>query len=285
MVATTPDQHALLSRECADAEAVWRRILSSLDNPNYLAESPIKPWILDQAQLVLIYRMRKTSCLVGAASGGGVVIARLPSAHRDLFRWSAPLFVKVSLTSFGLSFGKSNAATFAVATARDAAAAFTADGGRRLLGLDFGAACGASLQDRGDALAANLAGPDVGLVGVSAVSGAAIDASLFAAGAMRVDAAKCAAAYGAGAAAAPAAILARPGPPEFSPLFGELSRVVATVEHPQFGPGRVSASLERYSVGSDPDRVMVLPTGVIVRDDLKEPPKERLSAASSLSSV
>lgn len=56
-----------------------------------------------------------------------------------------------------------------------------------------------------------------------------------------------------------------PPPAEFSPLYAELSLIVHGVEKTSgVGPGRVSASLERYSTGEDPDRSMVLAGGAVI---------------------
>lgn len=63
-------------------------------------------------------------------------------------------------------------------------------------------------------------------------------------------------------------------PREMAPLFGLLNSILGTVERVT-PAARVSASLERYTSGYDPDRRMVLPDGTVARDDLKEPPKDR----------
>jgi len=96
---------------------------------------------------------------------------------------------------------------------------------------------------------------------------------LRAVGKMEVDVDKNRAAYGD---VSPATILHgdMDPPHEFQPLYGELSRIVNRVERPSANPARVSASLERYSAGHDPDRVMVLPDGAVIRQDLAGPPNE-----------
>lgn len=55
-------------------------------------------------------------------------------------------------------------------------------------------------------------------------------------------------------------------PLEFQPLYAELGRIVNKVEHPSAGPSRVSASLERFSTGANPDSYMVMNDGVVVRE-------------------
>ena len=52
-------------------------------------------------------------------------------------------------------------------------------------------------------------------------------------------------------------------PPEMQPLYAELSLMVHDCERPTTSPGRVSASLERFSTGYDPDRVMVRDDGQV----------------------
>lgn len=91
---------------------------------------------------------------------------------------------------------------------------------------------------------------------------------------MAVDTVKCAVAYGENTTAQDILSGKVPSPPEFNPLYGEFSRIVHAVDRPSVNPARMSASLERFSTGRDPERLMVLPDGVIIREDLKEPPKE-----------
>jgi len=55
-------------------------------------------------------------------------------------------------------------------------------------------------------------------------------------------------------------------PSEFQPLYGELNRIVNRVERVSFNPSRTSASLERFSAGVDPDRVLVLNNGRVIRN-------------------
>lgn len=55
-------------------------------------------------------------------------------------------------------------------------------------------------------------------------------------------------------------------PSEFQPLYGELNRIVNRVERVSFNPSRTSASLERFSAGVDPDRVLVLNNGRVLRN-------------------
>jgi lipid-binding SYLF domain-containing protein len=238
-------------------------------------DSPMKPWIINNAQLVIMYNLRKTCCLAGSSKGEGIVIARLPTVNSNLgsIQWSAPLFINIKATSFGISFGKQSTSTFAIASSLDAKKAFTAPEGRHFRGMDFNFAVGSGLQERSDVISTNMA-DDIGFLGVSKVGGVALDLSFFASGAMTVDTAKCNSVYG--SSVTPAAILGTPGIAEFQPLYGELSRVVNTAldKRPSFNPGRTSASLERFSAGVDHDRVTVMADGAVIREDLKSPPTE-----------
>jgi lipid-binding SYLF domain-containing protein len=265
----SPERHAILTKECTDAETIWREIVRLEGSRD---ESPMKPWIINNAHLVMIYSMHKTSCFFGSSRGTGIVIARLRTSHHALVQWSAPLFINISASSLGFSFGKQNTCTFAVASAVTAKNKFTKPSGRHFKGLDFNFTAGTGLQERSDVVSTNMT-DDIGFLGVSKVGGVALDLSFFVTGAMKVDLDKCKTVYG--NAATPAEILSMPGPAEFQPLYGELGRVVNTVERQSpFNPGRVSASLERFSSGIDPERTMVMPDGGFVRQDLKAPPKE-----------
>lgn len=267
------EKHNLLTKECIQAENIWRSIVRESELTAQVLspdESPIKPWIIDQAEVVLIYTLEKKSLFYGSTRGHGIVIARLPSTHRTLVKWSSPLFISISSSSFGFSFGKQTTATFAVATSRTARKAFSSPTCHSMRGFEFNFACGTGLQDRSNVVSVNFS-EDLGIIGISKVNGVAIDFGFVAKGGFIVDQAKCKAAYGD---VSPAQILSQQGPSEFQPLYGELSRVVASVEHPSSNPARTSASLERFSSGRDPERVMVLPDGVVIRDDLKEPPRE-----------
>lgn len=268
------ERKSILTRECADAEKVWRSIChleeAEATSAADLNESPIKPWILDQAQLVFFYTTRKSSFLIGGGTGTGLVLARLPSPHPSLIRWSSPLFITLSYDSIGISFGRQTKSTMAVATGHTARHSFLSTSGRKIRGMDFNLSCGSGLSEGADIISSNFSGEDIGMVGVSHTSGGILDLSFFVSGGMEIDTDKCSHVYG--PSVAPAEILAQQGPAEFQPLYTELSRVVTTVEHPTFNPARVSASLERFSAGKDPERVMVLPDGVVVREDLMQPP-------------
>ncbi|KAG7666688.1 hypothetical protein Ndes2526B_g04837 [Nannochloris sp. 'desiccata'] len=268
MEVESPERQVILTRECTVAESIWRDIVRLEDTQD---ESPMKPWIINNAQLVLIYNLNKSSCFYGRASGSGIVISRLPTQHQALVQWSAPLFIKIKSKSFGISFGKQSTSTFAIANSPTAKNAFTTLNGRQFKGLDFNFTAGSSLRERSDVVSNNLVDGDIGFLGVSKIGGIALDLSFFVTGALTVDLFKCHAVYG--NAANPAGILSMPGPPEFQPLYGEFSRVVSTVERTSpFNPARTSASLERFSSGRDPERVMVMPSGAVLREDLMGPP-------------
>jgi len=261
----SPERGVILTRECTVAESIWRDIVKLEETQD---ESPMKPWIINDAQVILIYNLNKSSCLYGRASGSGIVISRMVTQHQNLVQWSAPLFINIKSKSFGISFGKQSFSTFAVATSHTAKDAFTAPKGRQFKGLDFNFTAGSSLRERSDVISNNLLDGDIGLLGVSKIGGVAVDLSFFVNGAITVDSLKCHAVYG--NSATPAEILSMPGPPEFQPLYGEFSRVVSTVERASpFNPARTSASLERFSTGRDPESVVLSNEGgVVVREDL-----------------
>jgi lipid-binding SYLF domain-containing protein len=270
MEVESPEKRTILTRECTVAETIWRDIVRIEETHD---ESPMKPWIINNAQIVLLYTLKKNSFVVGNSCGTGIVIARLPTKQHTLIQWSAPLFINIAAKSFGLSFGKQSTSTFAVANALTAKNAFTASNERRFKGLDFNFSAGSSLRERSDVISNNLSDSNnIGLLGVSKTSGVTFDLSFFVSGAMTVDTAKCHTVYG--TSVTPAQILAMPGPAEFQPFYGELSRVVSTVERPSpFNPGRTSASLERFSAGYDPERVILTHDGGVVREDFRGPPR------------
>jgi lipid-binding SYLF domain-containing protein len=93
-----------------------------------------------------------------------------------LIKWSAPLFVKLKLTSFGLSFGRQTTATFAVATSTEAQRSLASPAGHIISGLEWSLTCGATLRERADVISSNFAA-DINTVGVSKVSGSLFDLS------------------------------------------------------------------------------------------------------------
>ena len=72
-------------------------------------------------------------------------------------------------------------------------------------------------------------------------------------------------------------------PAEFQPLYGELNRIVNRVERPSANPARVSASLERFSAGVDPERVLVCNYGSVMREMVSPQVHEHLSLSLFLS--
>jgi hypothetical protein len=75
------DQHALLSRECALAEALLKEITAQEAHDeeslgDVLADSPIQPWVLAQGKALLLLRFTKRACLVGSTTGHGMLITR-----------------------------------------------------------------------------------------------------------------------------------------------------------------------------------------------------------------
>ena len=96
-------------------------------------------------------------------------------------------------------------------------------------------------------------------------------------GVLSIDQNRNEAMYGSGFDAAAILSGSVPAPAEFQSLFAELSRMVDRVERPSTNPGRTSASLERFSTGTDPDLAIVMPNGSVIREDLKEAPSLGIS--------
>ncbi|EFN51244.1 hypothetical protein CHLNCDRAFT_141269 [Chlorella variabilis] len=256
-----------------------------------------QPFWVSQATAILFYSFSKTAVFGGRAKGHGFLVARLPTAHKTLIRFSAPLFLDISYGSFGLSLGRTTTCSFFQEQ-------LLAKGKRTLRGLDASVLCGWSLQERADFLTMNCAGGMVDTVGVSSVSGGIFDLSFAGkrggrqpgaaphprreappapCGSLSVDRAKNAAAYGD---VKPSQILdgTLEPPPEMQarPLYTELSLIVhqAEADRPSAAPSRVSASLERYSTGTDPDRSLVLNDGTALwADDPLRPRGEKAPLA------
>lgn len=90
-------------------------------------------------------------------------------------QWSAPLCVKFSVKSVGISFGRIRSSTFSVCTTRDLVNTILKGNGRRkLTGFDVGVACGPRLDDRADIFSTTF-GNSIGSVGISKVSGTSFD--------------------------------------------------------------------------------------------------------------
>lgn len=289
----------LLRQECERATQRFTDILRYKEQCSDVLpedESPLQSWIVNQATVVLLYSMEKTSFLYGSMNGEGIAIARLDTEHSALIRWSAPLFFKISSRSGGISFGHQSVTTFAISTSSKAVEQLTKSP-RAIRGFDVSVSCGSQLRERADVLSANFIPVLQGCLGISKLSGSAFDISfvselrqfkttvircitfftiifLFADGELQIDKQKCATAYGTEAEAHAILSGAIEPPQEFQSFYATLSRIAHNVERRSAGPARVSASLERFSTGNDPERRMVLPDGTVIREDLKEPPKE-----------
>ncbi|KAL4448941.1 hypothetical protein ABPG77_007658 [Micractinium sp. CCAP 211/92] len=267
------EQRAVLE-QTATKGALWlKHILDVEQHSNEelarsLTDSPLKPFWVAQAQAILFYHFSKTSAIVGRAKGHGFLVTRLPTTHPTLIRFSAPLFLDISFTSFGLSVGRASTYSFVACMGKQLQEQLLARGSRPLRGLDAAVLCGSSLQERSDFLTMNCIGGLADTVGVSTVKGAGFDIS-FAGGSLSVDTAKNASVYGDGV--KPSQILngTVDSPPEMQPLYTELSLIVhqAQTDRPSSAPSRTSASLERFSTGQDPDRVLVLQDGSLWKDD------------------
>jgi len=299
----TPKLHRLLLSECALAEATMRTIVNQsiadhLQQPS-LDESPLKPWIIQMAKTILIYRTSTSACGVTALSGDGVLIKRLPSPHPTLIKWSAPLFIKIRSRGGGILFGTQKRNAFAVCTTRQleelllGKISSTSDSkkvARPVRGIEFAMSCGSGVSEKTDIISVPF-GQELDLVSVSHTSGPIFGAA-FLAGVMvgaehddlrpaldrpdaltraafarwlalqEVDAEKNAETYGAGVAARDI-LNTRDPPAEFQPIYGEMNRIVNRVERCS-SVSRTSASLERFSTGRDPDQVMVQSDGSVL---------------------
>ncbi|PRW33059.1 hypothetical protein C2E21_8119 [Chlorella sorokiniana] len=242
-----------------------------------LTDSPLKPFWIAQAQAILFYRVSKTALLAGCASGDGILVTRLPTSHPTLIKFSAPLFLRINFNSLGLSLGRTRTRAFVACMGKQFQEQLLATGRRSLRGLDAAVLCGSALQERSDFLTMNCAGGGIDMVGVSSVKGATFDIS-FAGGSISIDAARNSTAYGG---ATPAQIIngSVDPPPEMQPLYTELSLIVhqAQADRPSSNPSRVSASLERFSTGTDPDQALVMNDGSLWKDEPKRAPLARHS--------
>ncbi|KAL4445749.1 hypothetical protein ABPG77_008948 [Micractinium sp. CCAP 211/92] len=268
-MAQVADRTTILSEACALGEGVYRRVgeleaaTDSDDLTTRLAGMPLNARWVSQADSLLIYRATKTACLLGSVEGDGFIISRLPSSHPSLIHWSAPLFVRIRLLSFGLSFGRQHVESFMPCMTSEM---------RRLLsgpsaacsvtGVEASINCG-GLQHKADLIA--LPADSVGTVGMNHTSGVLFDLSLVRGG-IEVDTAKNALLYGADM--TPLQVLhgTVDAPREMQPLYGLLNAELLQVERVT-PPARVSASLERYSTGFDPDRRVVLADGTVLYGD------------------
>ncbi len=188
----TPKLHRLLLSECALAEATMRTIVNQsiadhLQQPS-LDESPLKPWIIQMAKTILIYRTSTSACGVTALSGDGVLIKRLPSPHPTQIKWSAPLFIKIRSRGGGILFGTQKRNAFAVCTTRQleemmlGKSSSTADSkkvARPVRGIEFAMSCGSGVSEKTDIISVPF-GQELDLVSVSHTSGPIFGAAFLA---------------------------------------------------------------------------------------------------------
>lgn len=256
--------------ECAVAEDIIRRIVQqnneeSNSRPS-LDESPLKPWIIEMAKTVLIFETTTTSMVYGSMKGHGVLLKRLPSTHPSLIKWSSPLFVKITARGGGLLFGKQQRLGFAVCTTPQLEQAIGQDSdtkGHAFKGIEFELSCGAGSTDKTNMLSIPI-GDSLDMVCVSQMSGAMLGCS-FMIGSMKMDRAKNESIYGDNMDSSKILSEETPAPQEWMPLYGELNRIVNRVEKVSMNAARVSASLERFSTGRDPESVLVLEDGTAIR--------------------
>ncbi|PSC73000.1 p-type h+-atpase isoform C [Micractinium conductrix] len=263
----TAEQRAILEHAATKGSTWLKRILDVENHTDQelawsLTDSPLKPFWVAQAQAIMFYRVTKTAALLGRATGHGFLVTRLPTAHPTLIKFSAPLFLDIKLTSVGLSAGRSSTYSFVACMGKQLQQRLSAGHSYPIRGLDAGASCGSSLQERSDFLSLNCAGGLVDTVGVSTTRGAILDVS-FAGGRLAADEAKNRAVYG--DKVTPLEILCGTvdPPAEMQPIYSELSLIVHQTERekPSAAPSRTNGSLERYSTGMDPDKALVLEDG------------------------
>lgn len=264
------DRKHQLMQECAAVEDIIRRIvqqnnLESNHRPS-LDESPLKPWIIEMAKTVLVFETTTRSMVYGSMTGHGILLKRLPSTHPSLIKWSSPLFVKITARGGGLMFGKQQRLGFAVCTTpqlEDAIHQGSDKTGHAFKGIEFELSCGAGNTDKTDILSVPI-GNSLNLVCVSQMSGAMFGCS-FMKGSLKMDSVKNEAIYGDKVDINTILSEHTPVPQEFQPLYGELNRIVNRVEKVSMNAARVSASLERFSTGRDPESVLVLEDGTAIR--------------------
>jgi lipid-binding SYLF domain-containing protein len=269
----TPKQHALLCRECANAEDAIRSIVQqnfaeSSGGPPSLDESPLKPWIIEMAKTLIVYKASSAAFGFASLTGEGVMLKRLPSSHPSLVKWSAPLFLKIGAKGGGLLFGSQSKSTFAVCTTtqlEDALLGPGKTGSRPLRGIEFAMSCGKGLSEKTDIISVPF-GEELDLVSISQTHGPILGFAWLG-GTLSVDREKNMEIYGEGIDARDILSSSREPPPEFQPVYGELNRIVNRVEKVSMNAARVSASLERFSTGRDPERVLVLEDGSVQRDE------------------
>lgn len=248
-------------------EATFRQVAAlehasddELEQP--LASSPLQPFWLNESDSLLFYRISKSACIFGLAHGEGFLISRLPSEHPTLIKWSAPAFLKIRLASVGLSLGHQTLHSFTACMSSATRNKLYQQGSRSVTGLEAALSCG-GLQHKADLIA--VPQDEMKTAGFQIARGLLLDLS-FAVGSMQVDDAKNAVVYGEDATALRILHGGIEPPREMQPLYGCLNSVVSTVERVT-PPARVSASLERYSTGIDPERRIVLKDGTVLYGD------------------
>jgi lipid-binding SYLF domain-containing protein len=179
-----------------------------------------------------------------------------------LIKWSAPAFIRIRLASLGLSLGHQTLQSFTACMSSATRCKLYQQGSRAVTGLEAALSCG-GLQHKADLIA--VPQDDMKTAGFQIAHGLLLDLS-FAAGTMQVDDAKNAEVYGADATALRILHGGIEPPREMQPLYGRLNSVVSTVERVT-PPARVSASLERFSTGIDPERRIVLKDGTVLYGD------------------
>ena len=262
------DKSQLYSRACTAAQTAIKEVINAEHQDEEtlafsLTECPLAPWVIAGAHSVLIYDLKKAACVGGFAKGHGILVVRLPTENDTLIRWSAPVFLKVKYGSIGFSFGNAKSTTFAVGMSSNALNSLVQTSkGHSIGGIDFNFGCGTSIVERADVIASNGAA-NLNTLGVTKLSGVMLDLS-FARGSLSVDREQHAGLYGD---VTPLQVLsgAVEAPPEMQPLYSELSLMIHACGRPTTSPARVSASLERFSTGYNPDEVFVMENGKIAK--------------------
>lgn len=103
-----------------------------------------------------------------------IALFRLPTDHPSLTKWSAPLFVDISLQGGGLAFGKQERSAFSVCTTGQLEQIlFNTDnpGTRSFGGIEFAFSCGNAVSEKTDVVSIPF-GSELDLITVSRQSGA-----------------------------------------------------------------------------------------------------------------
>ncbi|KAK2079235.1 hypothetical protein QBZ16_002926 [Prototheca wickerhamii] len=214
------DRHAAFQAACGEALRILRRVADRGEDENELppledTRSPLKPFWVEQSDSLLIY--------------------------------NAPLFVTVSGGGGGLTFGHTTTSSFTVCMTPALRTQLEGKGKAPFGGLDASLIVGPRLIESAEFGTASYA-----TVGARVEGGLLFNLS-YTAGTIALDKSKNARLYGAEVSAADVLEGRVPEPAELQPLYGDLAGIVHSVERPS-APSLVRSSLDRATLGEDPDR-------------------------------